>query len=101
MGYGYKWEVILLGGPGDGCKDIVINLKEDKPPKIIRKIIDGEIIRRESLGEKIIDYLAKDIDENQKIAIYALENKFNGKKYKYQYLETIRIDEFKLKYDNY
>jgi len=96
---GYFWEVLLTGGPGDGCNDIAVNFDE-KPPKLIRKLIDGEPIYRESLSEKIIDYFANDIDINQKMAIYILRD-FSGKKCSYEYLETIKMKEFKIKYKDY
>lgn len=97
--FGYFWEVSLIGGPGDGCDDIAVNFDE-KPPKLIRKLIDGNSIHRETLSEKIIDYFACDIDINQNMAIYILRD-FSDNKCSYEYLETIKMKEFKIKYKDY
>lgn len=97
-GYGYEWDAELIEGPGDGCVDRVIQLNNDVPPSIIMRIVDGQEIKRESLGEKLVEYFVKNnLDENQKVAVYELihsENDFC----KYKYLETISFDIYKKKY---
>lgn len=98
-GYGYEWDALLIGGPADGCLDRVIEINGDSPPKILIRIIDGQEIQRESLSEKLIEYLTKDkIDGSQKVAIYKLRKILNDDKCLYDYLETIKMNEFRSKY---
>lgn len=97
-GYGYEWDAELIEGPGDGCVDRVIQLNGDEPPNVIMRIVDGDEIKRETLGEKIVEYLTKNnIDENQKVAIYKFKE-IKNKICKYKYLETIFFKEYKEKY---
>ena len=98
-GYGYEWEAELVGGPADGCLDIVIQLNQENPPKYIKRILDGEEIARESLGEKLIEYLMnKSIKDDQKVAVYMLKKEIN-ERCLYNYLETTTFKNYKLKYE--
>jgi hypothetical protein len=101
-GYGYEWDALLNGGPADGCLDIVIEINGNRPPEILRRIIDGQEIQRESLGEKLIEYLTKDqLDGNQKVAVYRLRNiTENEERCLYDYVETIKMSDFRLKYED-
>lgn len=102
-GYGYEWDAMLIGGPADGCLDRVIEINGNEPPKILRRIIDGQEIQRESLGEKLIEYLTKDqVDGNQKVAVYRLRqiDEENDDKCLYYYLETIKMSDFRAKYED-
>jgi hypothetical protein len=101
-GYGYEWDAKLNGGPADGCFDIVIQLNKKNPPKFIKRIVDGEEIERESLGEKLIEYLAKNnLDENQKIAVYQLDRVEENEKETcfYDYVETTTMKKFRENYE--
>jgi hypothetical protein len=101
-GYGYEWDAKLNGGPADGCVDIVIQINKKTPPKFIKRIIDGQDIERESLGEKLIEYLSQNnLDDNQKVAVYKLINfdqNEEGDNCSYDYVETITMKKFR---DNY
>lgn len=105
-GYGYEWDAKLEGGPGDGCLDRVIQINGTKPPKIIIRIIDGEEIERESLGEKLIEYLTRNnLDENQTVAVYKLKTEPEDVKNEleeccYEYIETTKFGKYKIKYKN-
>lgn len=103
-GYGYEWDVELIGGPADGCVDRVIQMNGDKkPPKFFKKILDEEI-RRESLGEKVIEYWAsRHLDEDTKVAVYELKGSpddvdEDSDICSYEYLETIKMGEARKKY---
>jgi hypothetical protein len=100
-GYGYEWDALLIGGPADGCLDRVIEINGNDPPMLITRILDGQEIQRESLGEKLIEYLTKDqIDGNQKVAVYKLRNMTEDKeRCLYDYVETIRMSNFRIKYE--
>jgi predicted nucleotidyltransferase len=99
QGYGCEWEVLLFGGPADGCTDLAVSINKEIPPKIIKKIIDGKEIERETLSEKIIEYLAKDyIDGNQRVAVYTFRKITKNNKCFYDYLETIKMSQFRIKY---
>lgn len=99
-GYGYEWDALLIGGPADGCLDRAIEINGNKPPEIFLRILDGQEIYRESLGEKLIEYLTKDhIDGNQKVAVYRLREILDeNDKCLYDYVETIKMNDFRLKY---
>lgn len=103
-GYGYEWDAKLKGGPADGCLDRVIQINGKYPPKIIIRIIDGEDMERESLGEKLIEYLTRNnLDENQLVAVYKLttepENvEDESEECCYEYLETTKFGQYKIKY---
>lgn len=99
-GYGYEWDALLMGGPADGCLDRVIEINGDRPPNILKKIVDGNEMTRETLGEKLIDYLTSDqLDGNQKVAVYQLrESGSNDDTCLYDYLETTSMNSFREKY---
>jgi hypothetical protein len=99
-GYGYEWDALLIGGPADGCLDRVIEINGEEPPVILKRIVDGNEIARESLGEKLIEYLTSDqIDGNQRVAVYRLrEVREDGDTCLYDYLETIKMHLFREKY---
>lgn len=101
-GYGYEWDALLIGGPADGCLDRVIEINGNKPPEVLRRIIDGQEMQRESLGEKLIEYLTKDqIDGNQKVAVYKLRNiTEDEERCLYDYVETIKMIDFRIKYED-
>lgn len=100
-GYGYEWDAMLMGGPADGCMDIAIKINGDKPPKILKRIVDGSEMERETLGEKLIEYFTDDhMDGNQRVAVYRFRQiDDNNEKCLYDYVETIRMNEFRLKYE--
>lgn len=101
-GYGYEWDALLIGGPADGCLDRVIEINGNTPPNLLTRIVDGQEMQRESLGEKLIEYLTKDqVDGNQKVAVYKLRTVIeNDEKCLYDYLETIKMSDFRLKYED-
>lgn len=97
-GYGYEWDAVLHGGPADGCVDRVIEMEGENPPEILKKIVDGEEMRRESLSEKIIEYLTEgELDGNQRVAVYFLRGNCE-EKCMYDYLETVTMSQFREKY---
>jgi hypothetical protein len=100
-GYGYEWDAMLVGGPADGCLDIAIELNAQQPPTIIKRLINGQEMQRETLGEKLIEYLGEDqIDGNQRVAVYKLrEVSENNEKCLYDYVETIEMSKFRHKYE--
>lgn len=104
-GYGYEWDAKLQGGPADGCVDIAIQINGKYPPKFLIRIIDGEELERESLGEKLIEYLTRNnLDENQMVAVYKLttdpENiQDESEECCYEYIETTKFGECKKKYE--
>lgn len=105
-GYGYEWDAKLIGGPADGCIDRAIQINGKYPPKYLIRIIDGEELERESLGEKLIEYLTRNnLDENQMVAVYKLttnpENvEDESEECCYEYIETIRFGEYKKKFES-
>lgn len=105
-GYGYEWDAKLQGGPADGCLDRVIQIVGQHPPRIIFRIIDGEDLERESLGEKLIEYLTRNhLDENQTVAVYKLATEPENIKDEleeccYEYLETTKFGQYKIKYES-
>lgn len=100
-GYGYEWDALLIGGPADGCLDRAISINAERPPEIVKRIIDGGEMKRESLGEKLIEYLTNDqMDGNQRVAVYRLREIYdNNEKCLYDYVETIQMSKFRLKYE--
>jgi hypothetical protein len=104
-GYGYDWDAKLVGGPADGCVDRVIQINSKYPPRFFIRIIDGEELIRESLGEKLIEYLTRNnLDENQIVAIYKLttdpeEIKDESEECCYEYVETTKFGQYKIKYE--
>lgn len=100
-GYGYEWDALLIGGPADGCLDRVIEINGKNPPDLLLRVVDGQEMNRETLGEKLIEYLTKDqLDGNQKVAVYKLREVSNEDKCSYDYLETIKMSKFRLKYED-
>lgn len=100
-GYGYEWDALLTGGPADGCLDRAIAINGNKPPEILKRIVDGQEMARETLGEKLIEYLTNaQIDGNQRVAVYRLrEITENNETCFYDYIETIRMEQFRVKYE--
>jgi len=100
-GYGYEWDAMLFGGPADGCLDIAIELNTQEPPAIIKRIVNGQEMKRETLGEKLIEYLGDNqMDGNQRVAVYKLrEISENHEKCFYDYVETIEMKNFRHKYE--
>jgi len=100
-GYGYEWDALLIGGPADGCLDRAIEINGNRPPKILKRIVDGSEMERETLGEKLIEYLTEDhLDGNQRVAVYRLRRiEGNNEKCLYDYVETIQMSEYRLKYE--
>lgn len=99
-GCGYEWDAMLSGGPADGCLDRVISLKENIPPRHMFRIVDGNEMNRETLGEKLILHLTrKSMDGSQRVAVYSLKNHFGEETCLYQYLETTSMENFRNKYD--
>lgn len=100
-GYGYEWDAMLIGGPADGCLDRAIEINGDTPPEILKRIVDGNEMKRETLGEKLIEYLTDDqLDGNQRVAVYRLREIIdNDEKCLYDYVETIEMSQFRLKYE--
>ena len=97
-GYGYEWDAVLHGGPADGCVDRVIEMEGENPPEILKKIVDGEEMRRDSLSEKIIEDLTEDeLDGNQRVAVYFLRGNCE-EKCMYDYLETVTMSQFRERY---
>lgn len=100
-GYGYEWDAILNGGPADGCVDRVIQINGNKPPQTVIRIVDGKEMERETLSEKLIEHLTKPhIDGNQRVAVYKLKEVSEGSDIcLYDYVETISMGNFRLKYE--
>lgn len=103
QGYGYEWDAKLQGGPADGCLDRVIQINDKNPPEYMIRILDGEVLERETLGEKLIEFLTKsNLDENQKVAVYKLDfsSVNNSENYLYEYIETTIIKKYRIKYES-
>jgi len=100
-GYGYEWDAMLIGGPADGCLDRAISINSNEPPKYLRRLVNGEEIHRESLSEKLIDYLTRYImDGNQRVAVYMLRKESSSEeKCFYDYMETVTMEQFRKKYE--
>lgn len=99
-GYGYEWDAMLVGGPADGCLDRVISMGSNNPPRYTFRIVDGNEMNRETLGEKLIIYLSKDLmDGNQKVAVYRLREHFGEEACMYQYMESTNMKGFREKYE--
>jgi hypothetical protein len=99
-GYGYEWDALLLGGPADGCVDITIVVNGETPPKFIKRVVDGKEMSRETLGQKLIEYLtSRSMDEKQRVAAYGLKEITQDQMCLYEYLETVTMKEFRSKYE--
>lgn len=104
-GFGYDWDAKLVGGPADGCLDRVIQINGKYPPSVIFRIIDGEDIERESLGEKLIEHFTRNhLDENQLVAVYKLTTEPENIRDEleeccYEYIETVKFKQYRFKYE--
>jgi hypothetical protein len=99
-GYGYEWDAMLVGGPADGCLDRVISIEQQAPPRHMFKLMDGNEMNRETLGEKLIMHLMKgSMDGTQRVAVYMLRDHFGEESCLYQYVECTSMDKFREKYD--
>lgn len=99
-GCGYEWDAMLSGGPADGCLDRVISLKDNNPPRYMFRLVDGNEMNRETLGEKLIMHMTKkSMDGSQRVAVYALKNHFGEETCLYQYLESTNMAQYRDKYD--
>lgn len=98
-GCGYEWDAMLVGGPADGCLDRVISIEEQTPPKHMFRLIDGNEMNRETLGEKLILHLMRDsVDVNQRVAVYGLRDHHGEESCLYQYVESTSMGDFRKKY---
>lgn len=98
-GYGYEWDAMLVGGPADGCLDRVISINKNNPPKHTFRLVDGNEMNRETLGEKLMIHLTRNsMDPRQRIAVYALKEHFGEETCLYQYLESMSMDAFRKRY---
>lgn len=98
-GYGYEWDSMLLGGPADGCLDRAITINGDNPPKTLIRIIDGAAMKRETLGEKLIEKLTSDqIDGSQRVAVYSFQSIGEDDRCVYKYSGTMTMDAYRLQY---
>jgi hypothetical protein len=98
-GYGYEWDALLVGGPADGCLDRTITINDDKPPDTLIKIVDGHSMKRESLGEKLIEALTRDdIEGSQRVAVYLIREVDDQEKCIYDYVTTTTMDEYRSMY---
>lgn len=98
-GYGYEWDAMLVGGPADGCLDRAIAINGDTPPQTLIRIVDGQSMKRESLGEKLIERLTRsEMDGNQRVAVYALKEVDEDDRCVYNYVETTTMQNYR---DNY
>lgn len=99
-GYGYEWDAMLVGGPADGCLDRAITINGDQPPRSIIRMMDGQPMRRESLGEKLIERLTRDeIDGSQRVAVYELKGIDDSERCEYYYAGIVTMDEYRSNYD--
>ena len=76
-GFGAEFDIELIGGPFDGLKDIVINLKQYTPPmytyKKIGEEIDDDPDKNIKLGMKLIQqWKEPHIPSDTRVAIYKL-----------------------------
>lgn len=98
-GYGYEWDAMLVGGPADGCLDRAITINGSEPPKTLIRMVDGNPMRRESLGEKLIEHLTMDqVDGSQRVAVYEFREIGEGEQCRYDYAGTITMEEYRSKY---
>ena len=99
-GYGYEWDAMLSGGPADGCMDRVICIDGQKPPKYTFRLVDGNEMNRETLGEKLILHMTRNLmDGNQRVAVYRLKEHFGDEVCLYNYVESTSMDRFREKYE--
>lgn len=99
-GYGYEWDAKLFGGPADGCLDRAIAINSENPPSTVIKVVDGNSMRRETLGEKIIEHLTRDqIEGSQRVAVYSLREVGEDDMCSYDYIGTITMSEYRERYE--
>lgn len=95
-GYGYEWDAMLIGGPADGCLDRVISINFDDPPRSTIRIVDGNTMNRETLGEKLIEMLTREeVEGSQRVAVYNLRFVDENQKCTYDYCCTVTMDEYR------
>ncbi len=95
-GYGYEWDAMLVGGPADGCLDRVIAINNNEPPGSLIRIMDGTTMRRESLGEKLIERLTRDqLDGSQRVSVYELRLVEEDDKCIYDYAGIMTMDDYR------
>jgi hypothetical protein len=100
-GYGYEWDAMLVGGPADGCLDRTISINGDTPPQTLIRVVDGQSMKRESLGEKLIERLTRgEMDASQRVAVYALREVDEEEKCVYDYVETTTMQGYREKYES-
>lgn len=98
-GYGYEWDATLIGGPADGCLDRAITINGNEPPATVIRIVDGNSMQRETLGEKIIEHLTRDqVDGSQRVAVYVFREIGEDERCSYDYAGTITMDEYRAAY---
>lgn len=98
-GYGYEWDAMLLGGPADGCLDRAITINGENPPKTLIRIIDGTTMKRETLGEKLIEKLTRgQVDGSQRVAVYFFHSIGDDDRCVYKYSGTMTMDAYRLQY---
>jgi len=98
-GYGYEWDAMLIGGPADGCLDRAISINSDEPPSTLIKIVDGNAMKRESLGEKLIEKLTRaEMNPAQRVAVYSFRDVDEKEICLYDYVETTSMQNYR---DNY
>lgn len=95
-GYGYEWDAMLIGGPADGCMDRVISINFEDPPESTIRIIDGNAMIRETLGEKLIEILTREeVDGSQRVAVYNLRLVDENQKCTYDYCCIVTMEEYR------
>jgi hypothetical protein len=96
-GYGYEWDAMLIGGPADGCLDRAITINGVDPPKNLIRIVDGNSMKRETLGEKLIERLTRDqLDGSQRVAVYSFDSISEDEKCVYRYAGTMTMESYRL-----
>ena len=95
-GYGYEWDAMLIGGPADGCLDRAISINSDEPPRTLIRIVDGHAMKRESLGEKLIERLTRcEMDADQRVAVYSFRDLDEKERCLYDYVETTSLQNYR------
>lgn len=98
-GYGYEWDATLIGGPADGCVDRAIMINGNDPPKTLIRIVDGTSMKRETLGEKLIERLTRgQIDGSQRVAVYSFDSIGEDETCVYKYSGTMTMEDYRLQY---
>ena len=98
-GYGYEWDAMLVGGPADGCLDRAITINGNDPPSTLLRIVDGTSMKRESLGEKLIECLTRgQLEGSQRVAVYSFLSLSDDEKCTYQYVGIMTMDDYRLRH---